>query len=51
MARRNMHIPTTKGTAEALQNPLKRMAEDFERSSYLQVVYDQKLGRRRNDGE
>ena len=46
MARRNMHIPTTKGTAEALQNPLlKRMAEDFERSSYLQVVYDQKLGR------
>jgi raffinose/stachyose/melibiose transport system substrate-binding protein len=46
MARRNMHIPTTKGTAEALQNPLlKRMAEDFERSSYLQVVYAQKLGR------
>jgi raffinose/stachyose/melibiose transport system substrate-binding protein len=46
MARRNMHIPTTKGSAEALQNPLlKRLAEDFERSSYLQVVYDQKLGR------
>jgi raffinose/stachyose/melibiose transport system substrate-binding protein len=46
MARRNMHIPTTKASAEALQNPLlKRMAEDFERSSYLQVVYDQKLGR------
>jgi raffinose/stachyose/melibiose transport system substrate-binding protein len=46
MARRNMHIPMTKGSAEALQNPLlKRMAEDFARSQYFQVVYDQKLGR------
>ena len=46
MAQRNMHIPTTKGAPEALQNPLfKRMAEDFDRSPYLQIVYDQKLGR------
>jgi raffinose/stachyose/melibiose transport system substrate-binding protein len=46
MARRNMHIPMTKGTAEALQNPLmKRIAEDFARSSYFQLVYDQMLGR------
>jgi raffinose/stachyose/melibiose transport system substrate-binding protein len=46
MARRNMHIPMTKGTAEALQNPLmKRMAEDFARSQYFQLVYDQMLGR------
>jgi raffinose/stachyose/melibiose transport system substrate-binding protein len=46
MARRNMHIPMTKGTAEALQNPLmKRMAEDFARSPYFQLVYDQMLGR------
>jgi len=45
MARRNMHIPMTKGCAEALQNPLlRRMAEDFARSQYFQVVYDQKLG-------
>jgi raffinose/stachyose/melibiose transport system substrate-binding protein len=46
MAQRNMHIPTTKGSAEALQNPvLKRIAEDFARSPYLQIVYDQMLGR------
>jgi raffinose/stachyose/melibiose transport system substrate-binding protein len=46
MARRNMHIPMTKGTTEALQNPLmKRMAEDFARSPYFQLVYDQLLGR------
>ena len=46
MAQRNMQIPTTKGAPEALQNPLfKRMAEDFDRSPYLQIVYDQKLGR------
>jgi raffinose/stachyose/melibiose transport system substrate-binding protein len=46
MARRSMHIPMTKGSAEALQNPLfKRMAEDFARSQYFQVVYDQMLGR------
>jgi raffinose/stachyose/melibiose transport system substrate-binding protein len=46
MARRNMHIPMTKGTIEALQNPLmKRMAEDFARSPYFQLVYDQLLGR------
>jgi raffinose/stachyose/melibiose transport system substrate-binding protein len=46
MARRNMHIPMTKGTAEALQNPhMKRMAEDFARSPYFQLVYDQMLGR------
>ena len=41
-----MHIPVTKGTAESLQNPLmKRMAEDFARSQYFQLVYDQLLGR------
>jgi raffinose/stachyose/melibiose transport system substrate-binding protein len=46
MARRNIHIPTTKGSAEALQNPvLKRIAEEFARSPYLQIVYDQMLGR------
>jgi raffinose/stachyose/melibiose transport system substrate-binding protein len=46
MARRSMHIPMTKGSAEALQYPLfKRMAEDFARSQYFQVVYDQMLGR------
>jgi raffinose/stachyose/melibiose transport system substrate-binding protein len=46
MARRSMHIPMTKASAEALQYPLfKRMAEDFARSQYFQVVYDQMLGR------
>lgn len=46
MARRNFHIPLTKGSAEALQNPLlKRMATDFTQSPYFQTVYDQMLGR------
>ncbi len=46
MARRNLHIPLTQGAAESLADPLlKRMAADFARSPYFQLVYDQALGR------
>ncbi len=46
MARRNLHIPMTRGAAEALTQPLlKRMAADFAQSPYFQLVYDQMLGR------
>ena len=46
MARRNFHIPLTQGTAEALASPLlKRVAADFARAPYVQLVYDQMLGR------
>jgi raffinose/stachyose/melibiose transport system substrate-binding protein len=45
MAAAGMHIPLTKGAEKALVNPFfRRVAEDFTKAPYLQIVYDQFLG-------
>jgi len=45
MAAAGIHIPLTRGAEEALANPfLRRVAEQFNKTPYLQIVYDQLLG-------
>ena len=45
MAAAGVHIPLTLGAEAGLQNPFfRRVAEDFNKSPYLQIVYDQLLG-------
>jgi raffinose/stachyose/melibiose transport system substrate-binding protein len=45
MAAAGIHIPLTKGAEAALANPFyRRVAEDFNKAPYLQIVYDQFLG-------
>lgn len=45
MAAAGIHIPLTLGAETALPNPFfRRVAEAFNKSPYLQIVYDQLLG-------
>ena len=45
MAAAGIHIPLTLGAEAALENPFyRRVAEAFNKSPYLQIVYDQFLG-------